>query len=407
MQTLQVKSKKKEQVPVAKRTLAAYCGRAFIVAIALFALLNMLVARKEAKRDPAEILLQAKQEQSAGIVSRHSWSWWLSKFYEEQAQAPDVVVFGSSLLGSAHASMDAEFLQQLIDALTHRRMVYLEDRLAHRLGYKVSIFSLGSPGEMISDYYAISKALIVSAKKPKLVIATIAPRDFIDSTLAYPGATDHYKFFSNYANLNNVANLAYPDFFSRLAAEMDRLPLKRLGKQAFTANAENDKTDWNQCESCRIEPGKALIPAQAIPKPVDNTKEYVERYRHPFAANYFSEMQFFRLWLADMKKQGIAVFVIGMPTTTGNRHLLPEAFWQRFRSDIAGSCKSSNADWLDLSESEIFKPDDYLDTVHLNTCGAYHLFPVIAEHISINPRSSNALKPAATLASDPKKSSAH
>lgn len=384
-------------MPVARTSpLLAYSSRAFIVAILLFSLMNLLLLSTDfagQKRNPAEVLTQARQERQAGLASKHSWSWWLTKLYEEQSQAPEVVAFGSSLLGSAHASIDADIMMQLIDVLTHRRMVFLEDQLSSRIGHKVSVFSLGSPGEMISDFYAISKALFVAGRKPKLVIATISPRDFIDSTLAYPAATDHYKFFSNYADLANMNKFAYPDFFSRLGAEMDRLPLKRLSKLAITDHAENIKTDWNQSESCRTEPGKSVVPAMAVPRQVDNTKEYQERFRQPFGPNYACELQFFRRFLADMKKQGISVTVVCMPTTKSNRQLLSEAFWQRFRRDVSAACHSNKADWLDLSEAELFQPSDYLDTVHLNAYGAYRLFPAIADHVSKTPESVSALKP--------------
>lgn len=385
MQTLERKTNKTQA-----SQLKPFSSLTFIVAIALFAIVNLLLYKTNyvSKRHSiSEVLIQARQEAKASEVSKHSWSWWLSKLYEEQVKAPDVVVFGSSLLGSAHASVDAQYLFQLTDVLIHRRMSYLENQLANRLGHKVTIFSLASPGEMISDFYVISKALFAPGKKPKLVIATIAPRDFIDSTLAYPAATDHYKFFSNYVDFATQNNLAYPDFFSRLAAEIERLPLKRISKLAMFGQAESAKTDWNQSELGYIKPGMALVPAAAVPKQVDNSKEYAERFREPFGPNYENEMQFFRLWLAEMKKQGISTMVFCMPTTKSNRELLSQAFWQRFRRDVSAACKANNSDWVDLSDSGLFVQSDYLDTVHLNAYGAVRLFPVIAERVSSNQAS--------------------
>lgn len=396
MHTLERRQHKHDKDPV--KDLAAGKGskhRTFFVALGLFVLLNVILLLSSfasQKRDLSEVLSQARQEQSAGIPSRHSWSWWLSKLYLEQAQAPDVVVFGSSLLGSAHTSVDAQYLFQLIDVLTHRRMAFLEDQVSKRIGQKVSIFSLGSPGEMISDSYVLSKGLFTAGHKPKMVIATIAPRDFVDSTLAFPAVTDHYKFFSNYLDLSNVSKYAYPDFFARLGAETDRLPLKRVSKLLFNQNSESAKGDWNQCESCRIEPGKAVVPAQAVPRQVDNSKEYEERFRDISGPNYASEMHFFRRWLSELRGQGIAVMIVCMPTTQGNRQLLPPSFWQRFRSDVSSACKESNADLMDLSDSGLFVQSDYLDTVHLNAYGGVRLFPVIAERLSLFKAGVAALK---------------
>jgi hypothetical protein len=213
----------------------------------------------------------------------------------------------------------------------------------------------------------------------------------MDSTLTYPAATDHYRFMSNYLDLNDFNQYAYPDFFSRFGAEIERLPLKHLGKTLWSDHAEHTQNDWNQSEICRIEPGKSVVPAQAVPKRVDNTKEYVERFRNPYNSNYRSEMHFFASWLGELKKQGIAVSIVGMPTTSYNRQLLPPAFWQRYRHDIAAVCKKNGADWMDLSDSGLFTDNDYLDTVHLNAYGAVRLFPVIAERLTLTESSHKAL----------------
>ena len=390
-----VERQSKINPPATKKiTPEKFARLAFFAALALFLLVNLALLKTDwaqEKRRPSEILAQAKQEHLSGTGSSHSWSWWLSRLYQEQTQAPDVVVFGSSLLGSAHASIDAWCVMHYVDVLTHRRMLFLESEVCKRIGHKVSIFSLGSPGEMASDFYVISKALFVPGKKPKLVIATIAPRDFIDSTMPFPAATDHYKFFSNYLDLTNQNKFAYPDFFSRLGAELDRLPLKRLGKLSLTKHAEDTQTYWTAADSARIEPGKAVVPPVGIPPQIDNSREYRQRFRTPQGPNYACEMHFFKQWLADMKKQGISVTVICMPTTKSNRQLLSEKFWLRFRADVSAACSASAADWMDLSDCKLFQPNDYLDTVHMNGCGAARLFPVIAERITTVPASRRIL----------------
>lgn len=389
MQTLERKPEKnKQDSQTGEKSFVVYIGTAFFVAVFLFLGLNLALSQQSSavKRSPAEVVQQSLQEQSQGIKARHSWSWWLTKFYEERSQAPDVVVFGSSLMGSVHSSVDAQFTMQLIDALTHRRMFYLEKQLSTRLGHKVSIFSLASPGEMISDAYAMSKSLFAGGKKPKLVIATIAPRDFIDSTLPFPAATDHYKFFSKYSDLSRLDASAYPEFFSRLGAELDRLPIKKLGRFSLSKNIESSKSDFDMSERACIEPGKALVPACAVPKAVDNSKEYIERFKNPLASNYKGEMQFFKAWLKELKADGIDVLVVCMPTTAANRQLLPEKFWQLFRSDIKTVCKNYGADLMDLSDSGLFTQADYLDTVHLNAYGGVRLFPVIAERVTMQKK---------------------
>ena len=380
-------------VPQKKRTkIYALMGTAFFSALVVFGLINFQLLNKSGqKHQIAEVAQQAAAEQQSGVPSSHSWAWWLSKMYMEQAQAPDVVVFGSSLLGSAHISVDANFESKLLDVLTHRQMSFFQEQLSKRLGHRVCVFSLGSPGQMISDSYVLTRALF-PVKKPKLVIATIAPRDFVDNTLPCPASTDHFKFFSNFLDLNAQAAAAYPDFFSRLGAEIERLPVKQTGKFRLNKFAEANESTYSNSEISRIGPGKSVVPAKAIPTMVDNTAEYKERFRNPNSANYQAEMQFFNSWLAEMRKQGIEVVVVAMPTTESNRKLLPDSFWTMFRKDVAAVCQKNNSDWFDLSDSGLFTQVDYLDTVHLNAYGGIRLFPVLAERLSLNPACVKALK---------------
>lgn len=393
MQTLEKKPVVSNQQASEKKTPGAYAGTAFFAALLLFLAINVgLSASSQNKRKIAEVIRQAQDEQVNKVAARHTWPWWLSKLYAEEPQAPDVVIFGSSLLGSAHASVDATYLMQLLDVLTHRKISFLEKQISDRVGHPVTVFSLGCPGEMVSDAYAISKSLIFEGKKkPKLVIATIAPRDFVDSTLPYPAATDHYKFFSNYTDLSKMDSAAYTDFFSRMGAELERLPLKNIGKKELSQFAEPAKSEMDQSGRFGIKPGDSLVPAGAVPKQVDNTKEYEERFKNPFSGNYNSEMRFFKEWLAEMKQNGIEVMVVCMPTTAANRNLLPASFWQDFRSKIAAVCKENNADWYDLSDCGLFQQSDYLDTVHLNAYGAIRLFPVLAERMTMFEPAKKAL----------------
>lgn len=383
MQTLNRQTKEKESVGNTRKYSAAFFSTAFFAALVFFAGINMaLSTSKTETRQLPEVLQQAADEKASNVKSSHSWAWWLSKYYQELPAAPDVVVFGSSLLGSAHISADANFESKLLDVLAHRQMSFLGNQLTQRLGHEVSIFSLGSPGQMISDSYVISKALFTSSKQPKVVIATIAPRDFIDNTLPCPASTDHYKFFSKFMDLTNNDSIAYPDFFSRLGAEIEKLPIKAASKLSMNKYAEPSKVEYESTSISRVEPGSSMVPAKAIPARVDNTAEYKERFKDPSSASYESEMQFFQSWLSSMQKKGITVMVVGMPTSPENRSLLPEKFWTKYRADVAKTCKQNNAEWFDLSDSGLFQATDYLDTVHLNAYGGVKLFPVIAEKLS-------------------------
>lgn len=396
MQTLEQRRRAAERKanspsqPLRRFSPFGFFGTAFFFALIGFAFVS-IVASEYLSRAKApqisDVLKQAAIETDAKVPLRHTWGWWLSKLYLEQTEAPDIVIFGSSLVGSVHASIDAQVSQKLTDVVTHRRANYFELQLKDYLGKKLSVFSLASPGEMVSDAYMITKTLFTKGKTPKLVVAAIAPRDFVDSTLPYPGVTEQFKFFSNYVNVDSrIEAAAYPEFWSRMGAELDKLSLKKLGRIITKRNNEQAGTDFDSLETLRVEPGKSVVPANARPPWVDNSKEYIERFRNPDNANYRSEMRFFKQWIADLRSKDIAVMVVCMPTLEMNRKLLPESFWKEFRTELSQVCKTNNADWYDMSDCGLFVQSDFLDTVHMGAYGGVKLFPVLAQRIQLVPK---------------------
>jgi hypothetical protein len=97
---------------------------AFSVALALFVLVNVGVASLSKWYQPRvqEVAFRWSEE-DARIKP---WSWWLARRWLQQKHAPDLVLFGSSQMGSAMVASDAKHLYEVVDALTHRRAATLE-----------------------------------------------------------------------------------------------------------------------------------------------------------------------------------------------------------------------------------------------------------------------------------------
>ena len=396
MQTLEQRRRAAERransptQPLRRVSPFGFFGTAFFFALIGFGMVSIIAneyVRKLPEPQISDVLKQAAKETAEKRPLRHTWGWWLSKLYLEEKSPPDVVIFGSSLVGSAHASIDAQVNHELTDVVTHRRANFLELQLKEYLGKTLKVFSLACPGEMISDAYMITKTLFVKGKIPKVVIAAIAPRDFVDSTLPYPGVTDNFKFFSNYVKIDpSLEAVAYPEFFARMGTELEKFSLKRIGKKINKRDNEVTTNDWEIVESLRVEPGKSVVPANARPPWSDNSKEYIERFRNPDNLNYKSEMRFFKEWIADLRAKDIEVIVVCMPTLEMNRRLLSDSFWKSFRSEVSETCKLNGADWYDMSDCELFVQSDYLDTVHLGSYGGVKLFPVLAHRMKLVPR---------------------
>lgn len=388
---------------------------AFCLAFLLFVLVNFVLyfEVKKPAVSAVNLLKEIKQSPLPAGKECKSWPWWVVKGFVSEPVVPDVVVFGSSQMGSALATTDAEMLNRWVDVVVHRRIHFLEKSMAQSAGVKVNVLALSSPGQMVSDGWLLSNLLFKQGKIPKLAVITVAPRDFIDYTLPYPAATEVFNFGGKYLdNQNQISPYLYSEPFALLDYWSKQLPLKIMGElylsqvgqgvdhsiEDNTGKEEKTATVLNAVAGANgdVSRGVWVVPPQFPDIWQDNTKEYKLRFKEPFGRKYEAEMFFLREWLAYLGKQGTAVVVIGMPSLKMNRDLLPDKFWRQFHQDIAGICANNGAVWSDLSVSEDFQKQDFLDTVHLNARGGKKLFQHISSTVAAHDCLKNTLPEAAS-----------
>lgn len=393
--------------------LASMMRTAFLVALLVFVLINIVfrssVLGSSAYSDPRSTIEALEKKQDGSKKASNPWSFWIAKSYFDCKAAPAVVIFGSSQMGSAAATVDAQHLLQLIDVVTHRKITFLEDELKKRLSCSLEVLSLAVPGSMVSDGYMVSRALFNGANKPKLIVISIAPRDFIDSTLPFPASTEQFKYFSRFVDIANLESSAYTDPFARLDFKVSRLPLRLLGMELLTAAKEkpvssnpkaSDVLSSVTAVASDVSPGQWIVPANIPPIWVDNSKEYITRFKNPNSATYKAEMVFFSEWLQYLRARGIDVMVVGMPSLPMNRQLLPDSFWSKFRTDIARVCEKNRVHWLDLTDRKDFEKSDYLDTVHLNAHGGFKFFRLLANEVAGREEMASCLQAPKPLAAN-------
>jgi len=372
----------------------------------LFVLVNAIIfiaAPEEQKVCDQSVI----QHSTSEARQEGKWTWWITRNYLMRVKSPDIALMGSSQMGAAVFSADAKTLNSTLDCVTHRKGSTLEKAIEKRSAENVDVFNFAMGGSMVSDSYMLSKGLFHNGSKPRLIVLGVAPRDFMDNTLTSPSATEPFAFFSPYVPLGELKDCAFSDFFGRLSWAIDHeLPIKRLGG-AFNdyvaaccpvkagkdvlALAPPHKVQNQPLQGIlttdEVRPGEWLIPPQVAGWPfMDNTKEYLRRYHTAKPPIYQQEMAFFTAFLRDAAEERIPVLVVGMPSLTMNRTLLPEAFWAEFRGTMATLCRENKAKWVDISANPDFGRRDYLDTVHLNAAGGEKLFDKIAAAILDDPR---------------------
>lgn len=395
-----------------------------ISALALFLTVNaglaLLPPQPADKLDEKAVVLTEKVL-SEGKPS----SWWLARTYLTNP-LPAVVVCGSSQIGGLQAA-DANTTGKVIDFVADHHCPTLENALAARVGGSPYVFLSALPGAMISDHFAIARALYSQAAPP-VVVVTVSPRDFIDNTLPCAGSTEPYRFFSRYSKMDKYTNLAYNEPWARFSyAVSNELPVRKLlpplqavlaslapepepDPESESAAPSSSSSSSSQLSAPSANAGEQLKfvmggyegnlkPGQAVVEPnmprifVDNTRDYRRRYKNTHPAAYDVQMSFFGDFLNYLKERGVKVLVVGMPLTACNRDILPPAFWQDFRGKVNSVCQANQAEYLDLSASPDFGRDDFCDTVHLNAWGGTKLAEHIAAAISERQTLREALLP--------------
>jgi hypothetical protein len=329
----------------------------FPVALALFFAVNFAVACCVAKqyRVLDESVIQNSDSEAR---QQGRWAWWLSRAFLMRHKAPDIAVFGSSQIGAATFSADAFNLKKELDCVTHRNLSTLEQMLEKRTGQHLDTVNLGMGGAMVSDAYMLTKALFHGELQPSMAIVTVSPRDFIDNDLVAPSATDPFKYLAPYVKLDGLEEAAYPEIFSRFDWFLNQnIALKRLqhdiqshvaktitdelpaadnnDKLSVAGTKSQDKKKFLQAilgSVGEVKPGEWVVPP-VTPSGLwmDNTKEYVHRYKNPHPPIFANEKMFFNAMLAELHDKHIPVLIVQMPSLPMNRSLLPPSFWGEYR----------------------------------------------------------------------------
>jgi hypothetical protein len=93
------------------------------------------------------------------IPTKPTWESHRTRDFMAGAQAPDAVLFGSSLMMIPTACRDADYLNVTIDPVVHPYSQYLQAKIAEKTGLQLKCFNFALPGGMISDHYMIVSSL--------------------------------------------------------------------------------------------------------------------------------------------------------------------------------------------------------------------------------------------------------
>lgn len=375
-----------------------------MVALALFLLINAIFSfTTPFKFDPYKF-------------SYRGWSWWTMDALRHDKQECNVALLGSSLVVSAVAGCDANYLNQALDVTKHHGMSYLDDKLKQKFGGTFHCFNLAAPGQMPSDAYMTLKAMLATANRPDVVIYGVGPRDFIDSTLAGPNDTEPFHYLVRLVNIDEIADATFRSLWSRLdwyfqkviflyTYSLDfKLALtnateKFINKFIPCPYSDHPFTWWDRV---RVMP--QYIPAEIHPEAVisgplkrndisfkDNTVEYKQRYRSPDRETFRTQLYFLRKLTEYCHRERIELVLVNMPITPTNARILPQGVYEKYAASLREFAWNHNIVFYDLCDFAGYTQADFHDTVHLNAFGATKYFDRLLAAMANDPRAQMAL----------------
>jgi hypothetical protein len=345
------------------------------------------------------------------------WMWWTFNDLRKNPQLHNIALLGSSLMVSATAGSEANYLNRKIDNTSYHQNKYLDDKLTYLFGGRFSTFNLSAPGQMPSDALLSLKAMINIAERPDIVIYGIAPRDFLDSTLASPLNTEHFRYLRRLVNVDDIVTGLFRSIFEKLDWWLGRnfylygssLDFKMLFTDAIqdfanrfipTPATTHPFTWWDRVRLIpNYVPGE--IHAEAImTSPIkstgdvhwtDNTKEYIERYRKPDPNIYHTQFYFLQKLAQYCHRERIELVLVNMPLTSYNIGLLNAQTYFNYMEALLGFGAKNNVPVVNLCDLSHYQNSDFHDSVHLNGFGGKKFFDALVLSLNDNQRTKEAL----------------
>ena len=309
--------------------------------------------------------------------------------------------------------LDADYLHKDLDAVYHDHSVYLERALA-TAGKSATCFNFAIPGGMISDDYMIMRALLNGEHRPKLIVLGVTLRDFIESHVPCAASTTSFKYFKHFFNVDDIAELAMPEFWQRLDYWQSkvvymvgqRLDLQvafnqamqsacdiALGQPKVVKSATPVELSANVAHNLKqeAEPGDFVLHAGQIYPYEDNSAEYKKRFSNPSKKLFNTEAAFLKKFLADANANGVKVMLVNMPLTPTNMSLMPQGYYNDYLLTVKGQAAQYNCPLVDLNDGTTFSIADFRDTAHMNASGGKKLLDAVVNAVKSDTPIATAL----------------
>lgn len=342
-------------------------------------------------------------------MATRNLSWWATTQLLSHKEPVDILLMGSSLVQRLLDEGDATYMHKIINGVTHRNSLILEDALSGILHRPVKTWSYAVGGLHASDASLVTTAFLKGEHQPAAIVYGIAPRDLMNNLLASPCATETFKLVTHVSNQRDIelecrsSNAEKFDYIvsSGLNNVLPMFDLHDELSQCFRRDFKKgtDKLVNNFVPS-PVNPFKLLdtinlhmLPEEcegelpicpynhASPAHDANQSSYLFAYK-PFRAKFYKlQKDFLERMLQTTAERGIQVVFVNMPLRADNFAAMEAGFYDRYKKDLCGLACKYGADFIDMNRPQTFAYSDFSDQVHLNGVGAVKLAQTVAPEL--------------------------
>jgi len=346
------------------------------------------------------------------------WAWWMMNDLKRSPEVHNVALLGSSVMVSSISSCDANYLDRSLDLTGYHKASYLDHKLRTAFGGTFNTFNLAAPGQMPSDAYLALRAMVNTAHRPDVVVYGIFPRDFIDSTLSSAADTEPFKYLRRLVNIDDVYAAVFKSPFHRLEWWLGRVFYLYGNSMDFQMAAGEGATElmarlvprpfnnppftwWDRvrlmpaylpgevhCQAVMASPADRQTASASW---VDNTHEYLQRYRSPDPQVYKTQLNFLKQIARFCKKERIELVVVNMPITAYNIGMLQPGIYNKFVQAMKEEGIRNDFSFYDLCDISRYAQSDYTDAVHLNHFGGAKFVDHLVEMLQLDGHANSAL----------------
>lgn len=325
--------------------------------------------------------------------------------YAVSGKKADMVVAGSSLVVFPHVLTDgyyekvpvpvpdpieyADFLRNYVEMAFLKRLL-AESGDTKNGDKKVvdssSVVDLGVPSLMLSDCELLFEKLQSNNAMPKTAVLLLAPRDFMDNTVAVDRNLFLHEINGRITASELFSSKNYGNFFGKLFAAAD---------YGVNETARQFRTGWQRVILGVKRWGRKRKKEMVTPDrelalryfyfgngKLPDLDVYKTRYNPPNRERINEQLAAMSRLLDMLKANSVNTTVVLMPLTRENFALIDDQAKFQIFTGMARECEKRAVRYIVAPNLDSYERGDFLDSVHLNAPGGNKFFRRLAKVLS-------------------------